>query len=306
MTTQLPSRQILLKKVLFATDFSAASIRALPYAASMAKQYEAELYVAHVVPIESFLLGDAQAAERLRLARQEAEADLASILKLPFVGSMPTTTLLDNGDIWTVLCGFIERHSVDLLVVGTTGRTGLEKVLLGSVAEEAIRESPCPVLTVGPRTPAGAMTNVEKILHASDLSAYSLPAAPYASSLAEKFHAHLTLLYVMASLSESPYLDAQMARVRLTEIACPYPQLAMPPDVVVETGSPANMILKVAADVKADLVVIGARGAGAVARMASHFGSIAHRVVSHAHCPVLTVGGSSAESAGKRSRGRNY
>jgi hypothetical protein len=66
----LPSSQILLKSVLFATDFSAASMRALPYASDTATQYEARLYVAHVVPIESYLLGDSQAVERLRLARQ--------------------------------------------------------------------------------------------------------------------------------------------------------------------------------------------------------------------------------------------
>ena len=103
----------------------------------------------------------------------------------------------------------------------------------------------------------------------------------------------------MASLPESPYLDAQMARVRLGEIVSLYSPLATAPDLLVEVGSPANVILKVAADLEADLIVIGARGAGAVARLASHFGSIAHKVVSHAHCPVLTVGGSRAESAGR-------
>jgi nucleotide-binding universal stress UspA family protein len=300
MKTSLPSSQILLKSVLLATDFSAASMRALPYAVGMGKQYGAKLYIAHVVPIESYLLGDSQAVERLRLARQEAESNLANIAQSPSVGAIPATTLLDNGDIWAVLSGFIEQYSVDLLVVGTTGRTGLGKVLVGSVAEEAIRESPCPVLTVGPRTPDKAVPNIEKILHASDFSAGSLLAAPYAFSCAERFHARLTLLHVIASLPESPYQDAQMARVRLSEIVPLYPRLAIAPDVVVEMGSPANMILEVAADLEADLVVIGARGAGAVARLASHFGSIAHKVVSHAHCPVLTVGGSRAESADNR------
>lgn len=303
MKTPLPSRQILLKSVLFATDFSAASMRSLPYATAMAKQYGTKLYVAHVVPIESYLLGDSQAVERLRLARQEAESNLANIVQSPSVRSIPTATLLDNGDILAVLRGWIEQYSMNLLVVGTTGRTGLGKVLLGSVAEEAIRESPCPVLTVGPRTPDEAVTNLEKILYASDFSADSLLAAPYVFSCAEKFRAQLTLLHVIPTLPESPHLDSQMARVRLAEMASPYPQLAMAPDVVVEMGSPASMILKVAADLKADLIVIGARGAGAIARLASHFGSIAHKVVSHAHCPVLTVGGSRAESAGSRADG---
>jgi nucleotide-binding universal stress UspA family protein len=206
-------------------------------------------------------------------------------VRSPVVGSIPTTMLLDNGDIWSVLQGFIEQHSVDVLVVGTTGRSGLGKVLLGSVAEEAIRESPCPVLTVGPKTPEDVAIRLRNILYATDFSTDSLVAAPYAFSLAEKFQARLTLLHVIPSLPESPYLDAQLARVRLGEIASAHAPLATAPDVVVEMESPANMILKVARDPEADLVVIGARGAGALPRLASHFGSIAHKVVSHARIP---------------------
>lgn len=295
MKTPMPIGQVVLRNVLFATDFSAASMRALPYAASLARQYGAKLHASHVVPIESYLLGDAQAVERLRLARAEAESNLTEIVSSPAVGSIPMATLLDNGDIWSVLQGFIEQYSIDMLVVGTTGRTGFGKVLLGSVAEEAIRESPCPVLTVGPRTPDDAATRLRNILYASDFSADSLVGVPYSFSFAEKFHARLTLLHVIPSLSESPYLDAQMARVRLGEIASAHASLATAPNVVVEMGSPANMILKVARDLEADLIVIGARGAGALPRLASHFGSIAHKVVSHAHCPVLTAGGSRAE-----------
>ena len=125
MKTPLPSSQILLKSILFATDFSAASMRALPYATDTATQYGARLYVAHVMPIESYLLGDSQAVERLRLARQEAESSLADIVRSPSVARISGTPLLDNGDVWAVLRGFIEQYSVDLLVVGTTGRTGL-------------------------------------------------------------------------------------------------------------------------------------------------------------------------------------
>ena len=183
-----------------------------------------------------------------------------------------------------------------MLVVGTTGRSGLGKVLLGSVAEETIRESPCPVLTVGPKTPEEVAIRLGNILYTSDFSADSLVAAPHAFSLAEKFQARLTLLHVIPSLPESPYLDAQMARVRLGEIASAHAPLVTAPNVVVEMGSPANMILKVSRDLQSDLIVIGARGAGALPRLASHFGSIAHKVVSHAHCPVLTVGGPRAES----------
>ena len=93
---------------------------------------------------------------------------------------------------------------MDLLVIGTTGRTGLGKVLLGSVAEEAIRESSCPVLAVGPRAPSDENVHVQNILYATDFSTDSLLAAPYALSFAEKFRARLSLLHVIEKLPESP------------------------------------------------------------------------------------------------------
>ncbi len=291
MKTPQLSDQVSLRNVLFATDFSTTSMRALPYAVGMASQYGCKLYVAHVVPMQSYMLGDSKAMDRLGQARREAESSLANLLHPISGGIVPCQALVDNGDVWSVLRGFVRQYAADLLVVGTTGRTGLGKVLLGSVAEEAIRESPCPVLAVGPKASSDASTFLQKILYATDFSTESLIAAPYAFSFAGKFRAHLTLLHVIESIPDSPYQDAQMARVRLNEMVTLHPCLATAPDIAVELGSPADMILKVATEKAADLIVIGARGAGAVARAAAHFGSIAHRVVSRAHCPVLTVGG---------------
>ena len=169
---------------------------------------------------------------------------------------------------------------------------GLGKVLLGSVAEEAIRESPCPVLTVGPSAPSADTMKLEAILYATDFSADSLLAAPYALSLAERFRARLTVLHVVEGLPESPYLNAQMARAHLSELVTRHFELRSPPEPRVEMGSPADVIRRVAGESASDLIVNGARGAGSLARLATHFGSIAHKVVSRAACPVLTVGGS--------------
>lgn len=130
--------------------FSSASLHALPYALGMASRYGSKLYPAHVIPIEPYLIRDPKAIDRLREARQEADSTLAGLLDSISNRGIPCQALVDNRDIWGVLIGFIEEYGVDLLVIGTTGRTGLGKVLLGSVAEEAIRESLCPVLAVGP------------------------------------------------------------------------------------------------------------------------------------------------------------
>ena len=295
MKASAASSRVSLTSVMFATDFSEASMQALPYAVGMASQYGSKLYLAHVIPIEPYLMGDPKAAERLRQARQEADTNLAGVLDSASNRGIPCEALVDNGDIWVVMSHFIREHTVDLLVMGTTGRTGLGKVLLGSVAEEAIRESPCPVLAVGPKAPHDVTVKVRKILYATDFSTVSLLAAPYALSFAEKFRAHLTLLHVIEGLPESPYLDAQMAKVRLRELIKPDFDLPGAPEAIVEMGAPADMILRIARDTAADLIIMGARGAGALARLTTHFGSIAHKVVSHAACPVVTIGGSKEE-----------
>lgn len=82
-------KQVVLRSVLFATGFSAASMRALPYAVGMATQYASKLYLAHVVPIESYLLGDSQAVECLQQARQEAESNMTGLLQSASVGAIP-------------------------------------------------------------------------------------------------------------------------------------------------------------------------------------------------------------------------
>ena len=80
-----------------------------------------------------------------------------------------------------------------------------------------------------------------------------------------------------------------MAKVRLRELVPQRVDLVSEPEIIVELGSPAKVILKAADDTASDLIVIGARGAGAFARLSSHFGSVAHKVVCRATCPVLTV-----------------
>jgi nucleotide-binding universal stress UspA family protein len=91
-------------------------------------------------------------------------------------------------------------------------------------------------------------------------------------------------------LTESTYLALQPSEKRLREMVPTEPQLLHEPRVVVEMGPVADRILGTANESLADIIVIGVRGAGALAQTASHFGSIAHKVVSLATCPVVTVG----------------
>jgi nucleotide-binding universal stress UspA family protein len=284
--------QITLKNILFATDLDVSANRALPFAVALADRYGAKLYAAHVIPKEAYVFARPESVEQVLTEIQEhASYALNQIIDPLRHHGQRCETLLGDGDVTAVLMEFVRNHGADLVVVGTSSRAGLGKVFLGSTAEGIIREAPCPVLTVGPHVTAEASAGVRSIVCATDFSPESLRAAEFAVSLAHEYQADLTLVHVVeAVLTESPDFAIQPIEKRLREMVPAEPGLRYGPEVVVEIGPVAERILSIANEVLAEIIVMGARGAGAFGRTASHFGSIAHAVVSSAKCPVLTVG----------------
>ena len=285
-------QQIALRNILFATDFEASASRALPFAVALADRYGARFYAAHVIPPGAYALARPESIE-LTLEELQAHASRAlnQIIDPLRQHGQCCGTLLGCGDVPDVLMEFVRNYGVDLVVVGTSSRGGLGKVLLGSTAEEIIRVAPCPVLTVGPHVTAEGSVRVRSIVYATDFSLGSLRAAEFAVSLAHEYQADLTLVHVVDEvLTESPDRAIQLTEQRLREMIPSEPQLLYEPEVVVETGPVAERILAVANELIADIIVMGVRGAGAFAQTASHFGSIAHKVVSLATCPVVTIG----------------
>jgi len=284
--------QITLKNILFATDFEVSASRALPFAIALADRYRAKFYAAHVIPSGAYALAR---PEFIDLTLEELQAHAIRALNQMIdplrQHGQRCGTLLGCGVVIDVLMEFVRNHGVDLVVVGTSSRGGLGKVLLGSTAEEIIRVAPCPVLTVGPHVTAVASVGVRSIVCGTDFSIGSLRAAEFAVSLAHEYQADLTLVHVVEEvLTESPDSAIQLADRRLREMIPSEPRLLYEPEVVVEIGPVAERILAVANELIADIIVMGVRGTGAFAQTASHFGSIAHRVVALAHCPVMTVG----------------
>ena len=280
---------IFLKSVLFATDFSTASMQALPYAKAIAQRFNAKLFSGHVVPPDDYPSGLNSIAEAAKLASRQAELRMNDVLNSALCPDLSCVGLVGTGDVWVGLSDFLRKYSIDLLVMGTIGRTGIRKFLLGSIAEEAMRESRCPVLTVGPESHRAGDIEFRQILYATDFSADSLAAVPYVLAFAKNYGSRLILVHGFEGITESPYLDFQMAKVRLRELVFNQADFVREPEVIVEMGSPAEVILKAAHAVRSDLIIIGARGAGGLPRLASHFGSVAHKIVCRAICPVLTV-----------------
>jgi nucleotide-binding universal stress UspA family protein len=293
-------RRIALSNVLFATDFSPHSDLALPYAAAIARHYGAKLYGAHVVSSEDYLF----TAPDLWPAHMEQEQRLHSEVVLRIdqnLGAIPHESLFGVGEITTVISRFIEERSIDLLVVGTHGRTGARKVLVGSIAEKLFRQSLCPVLGVGPNVSGKSESEIQfrRILFATNFGRESLAALPYALSFAEEDQSELVLLHVVgqpsAGITNAEEVKASLT-TQLEALVPPEAHAWCRPVCAVEFGHqfarPAERIVDVARERVADLIVLGVRASRSAISTVTHLThTTAQHILAHASCPVLTVRG---------------
>jgi nucleotide-binding universal stress UspA family protein len=291
MKASQPER-VQFRNVLFATDFSPSSEAAFPHALSIARQYDGILYVAHITTPDMYGYAPEESAPAMfEQIRRNARAKMAAFTeKQNFLG-VPFSTLFGEGEVWDTIEKMLSEHSVDLIVVGTHGRRGLKKLVMGSVAEELVRVATRPVLTVGPECPHSADQPFRTVLYATDFSSHALQARDCAVSLAARFHAKLIALHVVESVNRSPQdqrREEERATARLRETLA-LDHAEFPIDLHVSFGHAAEEILRAASERKADVIVMSVRGAGAAPRLSTAFGSIAHQVLSQARCPVLTV-----------------
>jgi len=274
------------KRVLFATDFSDPSAAALPYALSLAGKPGGKLTVVHVVPTGPVPPGF-PAREWLAASAQgirEARASMARVEQR--LQGVEHEVLVRSGDVSGELAAIVQTDLIDLMVVGTHGRSGFGKAVFGSVAEKLFRHARCPVLTIGPRVSAEPRwaNELHAILFPTDFSQETKAALRYALSLAREHRARLYLLHVT---KQSSKWDREFLEQQLREVIPEEAGLACEPKPLVETGSPAKVILDVAKELAVDLIVVGPKHhSGMPGTMAT-----AYRVVTQAPCPVLTVRG---------------
>lgn len=299
MTNVAAGVRISLKNILYLTDFSEPSEAALPFAVSIAREYGAKVHAFHVlIPVGYTYMTPELTAAALE-AEEEVARDNMRRVESHLVG-LPHESVIERGvGIWPLLEEMIKEQAIDLIVLGTHGRTGAQKLLLGSVAEEVFRRSHVPVLTIGPAEHGGAhkAAKFRRVLFATDFGAESLAAAPYAFSMAQENNAELILLHVMRH-PEIPLTEreAEAAKTnvlaQLHEIVPAMAELWCRPEASVQTGDPAEQIVNVAKERHADLIVLGIRDKRGFMGAATHLGrATAHKVVAHATCPVLTVRG---------------
>ena len=292
-TVTAPTR-IKLQNILFATDFTPSAQLALSYALNLAHGYDAGVYTVNVLPHLPFVEAVQPDPEQIRVS---AEQQLGALVGSESFRGIRHKELIAQGEVAEVLSKLVRNYEIDLIVIGTSGRKGLQKLLMGSVAEEVFRNAECPVLTVGPHaTLWPADGKLRHILYATDFGPESVHGLPYAISLAEENRARLTLLHVApqpgVALPEPepgtlPVLDPDevvASTQKQLRALIPY---GTHPEYMVQFGPPAETIVKVAAQT-ADIIVLGVKRPAALTK---HLGAgVAYRVACEATCPVLSVG----------------
>jgi nucleotide-binding universal stress UspA family protein len=300
-----------LQRILCPVDLSESSRRALHYARALSEWYEAPLTVFHVCvdlpvfeigspfghsPSSAVVVEEAQLSHRCVVVRQFATTEIgdAAIDVVVREGSDPKAEILKEA----------AAHDGTLIVMGTHGRSGIEHVLLGSVAEKVLRNAPCPVVVVPPHAAnvdRGVSPVFKRIVCAVDFSKSSLLALNWALALAQEGDARLTLLHaiefphalreiVFSTDTDADRLHAAAEAEYLRRLRALVPAAARNYCTVttqVNEGKPAREIARAAAAEQADLVVMGVQGRGAVELMV--FGSNTNAVVRNARCPVMVV-----------------
>jgi len=286
--------RITLKNILFATDFSQAADAAAPIAIQIARRYGAKVYGVHVNRSDDYTGVAPNAWAAMAEAAEKETKEDAGRLNGQLQG-IEHEVVIGEGNLWEVLSNVIQQKEIDLVVVGTRGRTGFGKTLLGSVAEQILRQSPCPVLTVGPHVNpwSDEYVKMREIVYATDLATDTPVAAPYAISLAQENQAHLVLLHVIEDPKPGDLVDSpegvNLKARKLQQLVTEQAGLWCEPTYIVEQGPAAEKILDVAKRRHTDLIVMGARPAKGLATHLN-IGTV-HKVVSQATCPVLTVRG---------------
>jgi nucleotide-binding universal stress UspA family protein len=293
-----------IRRVVCPVDFSPISKGALDHASAIARWYEAELTVLHVTPFMPTIFGFPAAVDAAGVAAADADAVVPELTAFAAEAAATVSKcqmVVRSGSPPAEILRYATEEEADLVVLGTHGRTGFERFMVGSVTEKILRKAPCPVLSVPPHCEGQPERPVfARILYGADFSEAGGRAAEYALSLAQEANGSLTLLHVvdwMPDKNLAKYPEFEPAAYRETVIREARRQLEAlvpeearnwcEPDLRISCGKPYREILRIAAEERADLIVLGAHGRGPVDRML--FGSTAQHVVRQALCPVLTV-----------------
>jgi len=294
---------IQINRILFASNFTDTSAAALPYAAAFARRFNAQIHVFHVIAPEEYAhIEPSQLDAALRQMKADTEARIKKLLAASHFSKISYRIDIDHGNVMEAIAAQVRKHRIDLIVAGSEGRHGVQKLLAPSIDEAIAREVDCPVLLVGPDVAVRPEDEVHlsRILLATDFEPHSKTVMNYAYALAAVYAAQLYVLHVADDVWKEP-LSTRMTpdafcRMRLLEKHLPERAHGIEPEFLVEFGSPESLILESAQKIAAELIVAGVP-ATAHPGLSSHLpGPLAYNITSHARCPVLAVRNAAQEA----------
>jgi nucleotide-binding universal stress UspA family protein len=288
--------------ILVPTDFSDSALLALEHGIYLANKFDGELHVLHVAELPTITLPDFP-SDLFEVAETIGMTRLGELLEQQHVPLPPVKREVKAGTpsdpAADAIIDYAAAHDIDFIVMGTHGRRGVRRLLLGSVTEEVIRRSPCPVLTMRTHKEAWTLPRIDRIMVPVDFSASTRQVIGVASRMAEHYDAAITLVHVV-DLEYYPYYgfgsdpfravekDMVMASEgKLTEYVEELQGAGIIATGETVKGHPAKAIRETAVEHDVDLIVVGLHCRRGLDR--ALVGSISEKVMRSAHCPVLVV-----------------
>jgi len=292
VTPHLDTTGILLTRVVAAVDFSTQTPHVMEAATTIANFFSSELIVVNAATPAIYGIGTAPSPiETFEVNLDIAKAQMSELLgSTPNLATVKHREIVAYADAGELVAQVVKDSKVQLVIAGSHGARGMERLALGSVAESILRRLPCPTLIVGPRYKTDHFP-FRSILFATDLQDTGLRAAQYASGLAEHFHGKLTMLHVVEPKTMQNELQPEFSEERTLQGM----QRLLPPDLStyataklrIEYGKPGDLIIHTSKAEASSLIVLGIREGGTLPDHAPW--STLAQVVREAHCPVLVV-----------------
>jgi nucleotide-binding universal stress UspA family protein len=274
-----------MKKILVPVDFSTPSENALKVAAKLAKKNDAQVCVLHVIELAETIFGSEQFNvddEQIVFFMKMAKKRFAKFMEKDYLKDIDYKDMVDIGPTSKYISQYAKNENVDMIVMGSTGVSGLEEVLIGSNTEKIVRTSPVPVLVVKKEMEE---LDIKQVVFASDFDLESLKAYENAKRFADSFDAELKLLYVNLPGNQfysTTEIHEQMRKfLNEAEVELNEDNVIIFNDYTIQLG-----VINAANTLKSDLIAMPTHGR----RGLSHFfnGSIGEDVVNHSTLPVIT------------------
>lgn len=277
---------VMVRNVAVATDLAPYSQRVVQHALAVARHFGATLHFLHLVRPSEFIFAPEMLPAMDDAAVRDCDGFIRLLQQQHRLDDVRFRCWIKDGEADDVLPGFVCDEQIDLLLLGTHGRGGVQRLLQGSVAQKIFHMVRCPVAVIGPHSPgAGPHLQLKKVLFSTDLSRESLAALPWLLTIMREWHPELDLVHVCSNPQGEHSAQLDKLRSSLDTQLLDVPHRTIRCHVL--GGSPASALLSFAERNHEDLILLGLKPQRAL--YAGPIWCHAYEIVRHAPCPVLSI-----------------